>query len=67
MKLKTSKSAKKRIVKITKTGKVISRRLSAQHLVAGKTKRTKRATGKSFTIKKADAANLKKLVPYRVK
>lgn len=64
MKLKTSKSAKKRIVKITKRGKILSRRLSAQHLVAGKSKRTKRATGKKFVIKKADAKNLKKLVPY---
>lgn len=64
MKLKTSKSAKKRIVKITKNGKVLVRHASAQHLVAGKTKRTKRATSKTFTVKKADAGNLKKLVPY---
>jgi ribosomal protein L35 len=64
MKLKTNKSAKKRIVKITKTGKVISRRLSAQHLVAGKSKRTRRATGKKFVLKKADSKNIKKLVPY---
>jgi len=64
MKLKTNKTAKKRIVKITKSGKVISRRLSAQHLVAGKSKRTKRATGKTFALKPADAKNIKKLVPY---
>ena len=34
MKLKTVKSAKKRIVNITKNGKIIRRKMSAQHLVA---------------------------------
>jgi len=64
MKLKTNKSAKKRIVKITSNGKILSRRLSAQHLVAGKSKRTRRANAKKFSVKKADTKNLKKLVPY---
>jgi len=64
MKLKTVKSAKKRIVKITKTGKILRRKLSAQHLSAGKSKRTRSNADKTVALKKADVSNIKKLVPY---
>jgi len=64
MKLKTVKSAKKRIVKITKNGKIIQRKLSAQHLTAGKSKRTLRNKRKTAVMSDANVKNIKKLVPY---
>jgi len=64
MKLKTVKSAQKRIVKITKNGKVICRKMSAQHLMAGKTKRTRRGAGKNMVLSDVDAKKIKKLLPY---
>lgn len=64
MKQKTVKSARKRIVKITKNGKIIRRKLSAQHLSAGKSKRTRSNADKTVTLKKADVRKIKKLVPY---
>ena len=64
MKLKTVKSAKKRIIKITKKGKVIRRELSAQHLVAGKSKRTLKKSSRQKLVSSADARKIKKMVPY---
>ena len=64
MKLKTVKSAAKRIVKITRTGKVLHRKLSAQHLSAGKSKRVRSLADKTVAFNKVDAKNIKKLVPY---
>lgn len=64
MKLKTVKSAQKRI-KVTSRGKLLRRNISAQHLVQGKSKRTRRATGKFTKIAKADMSKIKKLIPYR--
>lgn len=64
MKIKTVKSASKRIIK-TGRGKFRRRNLSAQHLTAGKSKRTLRAQNKSQQISAADISKLKKLVPYK--
>ncbi|MEK7143053.1 MAG: 50S ribosomal protein L35 [Patescibacteria group bacterium] len=63
MKLKTVKSAQKRI-KITRQGKILRRQLSAQHLTQGKSKRVRRAAGKLSQIAQADKKKIKKLVPY---
>jgi ribosomal protein L35 len=64
-KLKTSKSAAKRIVKITKNNKMIRRKMSAQHLAAGKSKRAKRASRKTIQVSKKDQKKIRKLVPYK--
>lgn len=65
MKLKTSKSASKRIKKVTNNGKIIRRKMSAQHLRAGKSKRTEQTAGKLISVSKADSKRLKKLIPYK--
>lgn len=65
MKLKTSKSATKRIAKFTKKGKIIRRKMAAQHLRQGKSKRTKKLAGKFTTVSKTDSKKIKKLVPYK--
>jgi ribosomal protein L35 len=65
MKLKTVKSAKKRIVNITKNGKIIRRKMSAQHLVAGKSKRTRRSAVAETTLTKSFAKRVKQMVPYK--
>jgi len=64
MKQKTNKSASKRVIK-TGSGKLRRRNLSAQHLTAGKSKRTLSKSGKSAAFSKADLRKIKKLVPYR--
>ncbi len=64
MKLKTSKSAAKRIVKITRNNKIIRRKMSAQHLGQGKSKRTKKEAGKFLLVEKTELKKLKKLLPY---
>jgi ribosomal protein L35 len=66
MKLKTSKSAAKRIVKITRNNKVIMRKMSAQHLSQGKSKRTKKEAGKNIVMKKTEFKKLRKLLPNGV-
>lgn len=64
MKLKTVKSAQKRI-KITRQGKLLRRKLSAQHLTQGKSKRARRGAGKLSQVARADKNKIKKLIPYR--
>ena len=64
MKQKTVKSAKKRLV-TTGSGKMLRRRLSAQHLAMGKSKRVRRGADKKMAIAQADRAKIKRLVPYR--
>ena len=64
MKQKTVKSAKKRVV-LSGKGKFLRRRLSAQHLAAGKSKRVKRAANKKLIISQADVRKIKRMVPYR--
>lgn len=63
MKQKTVKSAKKRVVKITKNGKVLRNTLSAQHLTSGKSKRVLRASDKKEKVKKADIKKIKRMIP----
>lgn len=62
MKAKVVKSAKKRITNVTKSGKFLHRRLSAQHLTSGKSKRVLRASNKTSDISKADFKKIKSLI-----
>lgn len=65
MKQKTVKTAKKRVVKITKNGKLLRRKLSAQHLTQGKSKRVRKATDKTESIAKADIKKIKRMIPNK--
>lgn len=65
MKLKTSKSAIKRIARITGTGKIMRKGMSAQHRTSGKSSRSLNNSNKEFEISKANEKIIKKLVPYR--
>ncbi len=56
--LKTRKSVAKRIKRVTRTGKVIARTQSSQHLAARKSKRTLAQSGRARTILNAQAKNL---------
>jgi len=64
MKLKTSKTAKKRIARITKTGKIFRRKMSAQHLVRNKSRRVRKLAKRKLLIAKADLEKVRRLVPY---
>lgn len=64
MKLKTYKAASKRVL-VTGSGKLRRRRLSAQHLTAGKSKRTLQKSGRKENFSPADTRRIKKLVPHR--
>lgn len=65
--LKTRKSASKRLAKISATGKMQRRKTLAQHLVKRKTKRTIKSSGKATGVVKSEAKKLKRLTPYRTK
>lgn len=62
-KLKTKKSALKRIGKLTKKGKVMRLRLSSQHLASHKSKRTRQRAKEKTEFHKSNLKRLKKLVP----
>jgi len=64
MKQKTVKSAKKRISK-TGSGKILRRKISAQHLVMGKSKRSRRRAGRKIIAASVDAKKIRRLVPYK--
>lgn len=64
MKLKTNKSAKKRIVSVSKSGILMRNKMSAQHLTTGKSKRSLKNTDKKVAVDKTDLKKLKKLLPY---
>lgn len=66
-KIKTRKSASKRLVKITGGGKLIRRKMLAQHLVRRKSRRTTKASGRDQEFKKTQGNKIKKLAPYRKK
>jgi len=66
-KQKTSKTAAKRIVKITGTGKILRKKTLAQHLVHRKTKRTIEESGTNTEISKPEKNRVKRLTPYGVK
>lgn len=63
-KLKTNKSAQKRILGRTKTGRYVAATNSAQHRTAGKSSRVLQATGKKRSLAKTEENRLKKLLPY---
>lgn len=65
MKQKTVKTASKRITNVTPNGKLMRRKLSAQHLTTGKSKRSLRDSTKKTSISTADSAKIKKLIPNR--
>lgn len=64
-KLKTNKTADKRIKKITSSGKVIRRKTLAQHLVKRKTARTINQSGNDMLISRPEAKKIKMLLPYK--
>lgn len=61
-KLKTNKTAVKRISRISASGKISHRRTLAQHLVRRKSKRTIKASGKVVQFSSADEKKIKKLI-----
>ena len=58
-KAKTRKSVAKRIKRVTRTGKVIARSQTSQHLAARKSNRTRAQSGQSKVLPKVQAANIK--------
>ncbi|AKM82604.1 TPA: 50S ribosomal protein L35 [Candidatus Berkelbacteria bacterium] len=63
MKAKTVKTASKRITNVTKTGKLMRRKLSGQHLTTGKSKRTLRNSTKKMALTHADYRKIAKMLP----
>lgn len=66
-KIKTRKSASKRLAKVTSSGKLIRRKTLAQHLVKRKTKRTIKSSGNRVEVVKSELKKMKILTPYRNK
>ncbi|MGA2667012.1 MAG: 50S ribosomal protein L35 [Patescibacteria group bacterium] len=64
MKQKTVKSAQKRISK-TGRNKLLRRKMSAQHLSAGKSKRIRSDASKTIAVSKADRKRIKRLIPNK--
>jgi large subunit ribosomal protein L35 len=64
MKLKTSKTAVKRIARITKTGKLLRRKMSAQHLVRNKSQRVRKDARRKLLVAKSDLKKIRFLIPY---
>ena len=64
-KIKTVKSASKRIVKISKNGKLMRLSMSSQHLVRRKSKRARKNALKKIALSLADSNKIKRLLPYR--
>jgi len=61
-KIKTSKSVAKRIDRLTAGGKVMGRKMSAQHRARFKSKRTKRNSSQELVFSKGFAKKLLNLV-----
>ena len=57
---KTNKAAAKRILKLTKGGKILRRTISAQHLASNKSKRSRRASNKKVALCPVDQSRIKK-------
>ncbi|OQA53084.1 MAG: 50S ribosomal protein L35 [candidate division WS2 bacterium ADurb.Bin280] len=66
-KQKTSKTAAKRIKKITSSGKIIRKKTLAQHLVHRKSDRTIAQSGTDKKIADEEKNKIKRLIPYGVK
>ncbi len=65
-KLKTSKTAVKRIKKITRSGNVLRRKMSAQHRMHGKNKKIKQRSKQARTLNSGDYRKIKKLIPNKI-
>lgn len=65
-KMKTVKSAAKRIQRITRTGLILRSKMSAQHRRKGKSKRTKREAGTLLAVVKGDQKKLLRMLPYGI-
>ncbi len=63
-KLRTVKTAAKRVVGITKNGKIRVRRQSAQHLATNKSSRSVHSAGHTAILCKGDAKKVMKMIPY---
>lgn len=66
-KIKTSKTATKRVTRITGSGILMRRKTLSQHLVARKSKRTVKSSGSDQKFQKAEGKKVRKLIPYRKK
>ena len=62
-KIKTKKAIKKRF-KLTKKGKVKRARSCKRHILTKKSRKRKRALGKSSLVSKAEARTIRRLLPY---
>lgn len=63
-KLKTVKTAVKRVVGVTKNGKIRVRNQSAQHLATNKSSRSVHSAGHTTLLSDGDAKKVKKMTPY---
>ncbi len=63
-KIKTKKSASKRISKITKSGKIVRRKITSQHLARRKSKRTRKTSGDKRLLNKSDKSIID-FIPYK--
>jgi len=63
-KIKTHRGAAKRFL-LTKSGKIKRAKAYKSHLLTKKTSKRKRGLRKEAYISAADAANIKKLIPYK--
>ncbi|MEK7184252.1 MAG: hypothetical protein AAB701_01900 [Patescibacteria group bacterium] len=63
-KLKTHKSASRRIKKKTRAGLYMALSMSAQHRTSGKSARVKQTSGKARSLSDANNKRLAKLLPY---
>ncbi len=61
-KLKTNKTAVKRVSRISGTGKIFHRKTLSQHLVRRKSKRTVKSSGKMTRFTSADEKKIRKLI-----
>lgn len=62
-KLKTNKSAKKRL-RVTKNKKIVRSKSKRRHILTDKTSNKKRSLRGKALVEKSDATRLKKLMPY---
>lgn len=61
-KVKTCKSAIKRIKRITRRGKILTRRMSCQHRNYGKSKSAKQRSHRTRILSSANIKTIKKLI-----
>lgn len=64
-KIKTSKSASKRIIKITSQGQLVRLTMSAQHLARRKSKRARQNAINQHAVHKSVRKRILRVIPYR--